>query len=136
MSLKILLVDDDITFLEVLSPLIEIDGHKVDTADNGLKALDLIEKEHYDLIISDLKMPISDGLTLLESIKDKDYPAKVIILTGFATVDKTIQAWRLGIYDFLTKPFKWVELKKLIQKVEKEIYPPNVGTNLEQGTDS
>ena len=119
-KLRILLVDDDKTFLEVMAPLIEVEGHKVKTASNGLEAVNLLEKESFDLVITDLKMPISDGLTLLESVKFRNPDIRVIIITAYATVDKTIKAWREGVYEFLTKPFTWADLKSIIQKVASE----------------
>lgn len=113
----ILLVDDDATFLEVIGSLLETDGHRVLTASNGLEAVDILEGQAVDLVITDLKMPYSDGLTLLESIRFRYPKQKVIMVSGYATVEKTIEAWRQGLDDFLTKPFALEDLRGAINRI-------------------
>ena len=113
---KVLLVDDDPEFIEVLSQRMEAREVEVDTATSGPEAVEKVSGTSYDAIILDLSMPGMDGMeTLKRLLKDKP-DLQVILLTGYATLEKGIEAVKLGAMDFLEKP---AEIQKLMEKIEK-----------------
>lgn len=111
---RILLVDDEEQFLELLSQRLEIRGLKVSSVTSGEEALAQVEEQNFDVIVVDLSMPGIDGIETLKQLKEKDPDAEVIILTGHATVQSGIKAMKLGAEDFLTKP---VELGVLLETI-------------------
>ena len=116
MSEKVLLVDDEVDFLETLSERMRVRGMDVTTSASPLDALKKVQEKDYDAIIMDLKMPQMDGLQLLKVLKEKNPDLQIILLTGHATVEKGIEAMKLGATDFLEKP---VDLKVLTAKIHK-----------------
>ena len=113
---KVLLVDDEVDFLETLSERMRVRGMDVTTSASPLDALKKVQEKDYDAIIMDLKMPQMDGLQLLKVLKEKNPDLQIILLTGHATVEKGIEAMKLGATDFLEKP---VDLKVLTEKIHK-----------------
>lgn len=116
MSEKVLLVDDEVDFLNTLSERMRTRGMEVATSSSGVEALEKVEKEAYDVIILDLMMPGVDGLEALKILKAKKPELQVILLTGHATVEKGIEAMKLGAMDFLEKP---TDLSLLTEKIKK-----------------
>ncbi|KJS03473.1 MAG: Fis family transcriptional regulator [Desulfobulbaceae bacterium BRH_c16a] len=117
-KIKVLLVDDQLDFINGLARLLMAGFQDFDviTADGGKPALALLEKSEVDLLITDLQMPEMNGLQLMTEIHRR-YPAiKVIILTGFGTIEKAVEAVRLGAYDFLTKPVASEQLYRTVGK--------------------
>ena len=101
MSERVLLIDDEKEFLEVMSERMQTRDIDVTTASSARDALALVEKESYDAIILDLQMPEMDGLQALERLKAINPDLQVILLTGHATVEKGVQAMKLGATDVL-----------------------------------
>jgi len=118
MSEKILLVDDEKDFLEVMSERIEARGMEVTTAESAATALDQVESGGFDAIILDLMMPGMDGLETLKAIKKKNPDLQVILLTGHATIEKGIEAMKLGAMDFIEKPADLDKLTAIIKKAQ------------------
>ena len=118
MSEKILLVDDEKDFLDVMSERIEARGMQVTTAESAVNALKQVESGGFDAIILDLMMPGMDGLETLKAIKKKNPDLQVILLTGHATVEKGIEAMKLGAMDFLEKPADLDKLTEIIKKAQ------------------
>ncbi|GBC61240.1 response regulator [Desulfonema ishimotonii] len=116
MAEKVLIVDDEKEFLETMAERMRLRGMEVSTATSPTEALKIIEKENFDAIILDLMMPEMDGLTTLSKVKEKKADAQVILLTGHATLEKGIEAMKLGAMDFLEKP---IDLKALTDKIKK-----------------
>ncbi len=116
MTEKVLLVDDEEDFLEVLAERMTSRGIEVSTATSAAEAIRIAENESFDAIIVDLMMPEMDGLEALKLIKEKKPESQVILLTGHATVDKGIEAMKLGAVDFLEKP---ADLSQLTEKIKK-----------------
>ena len=114
MDARILLVDDEKSFLETLSSRLELRGMKVDTVDNGEKAVDEAKQQAFDVIIVDLSMPGIDGVETLKRIKANDPDAEVIMLTGHASIQSSIDAMKAGAEDFLQKP---IDLTVLMKKI-------------------
>ncbi|MBF0119861.1 MAG: sigma-54-dependent Fis family transcriptional regulator [Desulfobacterales bacterium] len=104
---NILIIDDEKDMLTLLKRIIsEETKHKVTTESDPIKALELFSQRHFDIVITDLKMPKIDGIKLLEEVKKISPDVSVIILTAFATIETAIDAIRKGAYDYITKPFK------------------------------
>jgi DNA-binding NtrC family response regulator len=118
--MKILVADDDKNLRKVLMNELSYAGFDVAEADNGRKALDLLEKNEYDVLLLDLNMPGLGGMDVLKKIKSLDIPTEVIILTAHATLSAAIDAMKLGAYDFLTKPFQIEELTAVIEKANEK----------------
>ncbi len=116
MSEKVLLVDDEVDFLETLSERMRVRDMDVTISASPLDAIKKVQEKDYDAIIMDLKMPQMDGLQLLKVLKEKNPDLQIILLTGHATVEKGIEAMKLGATDFLEKP---VDLKVLTEKIHK-----------------
>jgi DNA-binding response OmpR family regulator len=130
---SILIVDDEPIILSLVQEFMETYGYKVRTATNGKDALDIVKNdESIRLVLTDVKMENLTGLDLLKLIKDfrKDMP--VIIITGYKTIENTIEALRNGAVDFITKPFNLSELKKIVDRIfltkEKEEFVKNLNT--------
>ena len=105
MTKKILVVDDEKSMRDTLHIMLEKEGFNVDTAFNGLDALEKFKKGHYDLVLTDLKMPEYNGIKLIEEITSQsDTP--IIIMTAYATKEEAIKALNLGASFFIEKPFK------------------------------
>lgn len=116
MAEKVLLVDDERDFLEVLSERMEARGMEVSTAESAQEALAQVEGGAFDAIVLDLMMPGMDGIEALKVIKQKNPEAQVILLSGHATLEKGIEAMKLGAADFLEKP---ADLNLLTEKIKK-----------------
>ena len=116
MSEKVLLVDDEVDFLETLCERMRLRDMDVTTSASPLDAIKKVQEKDYDAIIMDLKMPQMDGLQLLKVLKEKNPDLQIILLTGHATVEKGIEAMKLGATDFLEKP---VDLNVLTEKIHK-----------------
>ena len=110
----VLLVDDEEDFLETLSERLESRGLKVSSVTSGEEAISQVEGKNYDAIVVDLAMPGMDGIETIKRIKDKHPDLEIIMLTGQATVKKSVEAMKYGAGDLLEKP---VDLKVLLEKI-------------------
>ena len=115
MTEKVLIVDDEQDFLDALSERMRARDMEVTTSTSAAVALKKAEKESYDAIVLDLMMPEMDGLEALKQIKKNNPELQVILLTGHATVEKGIEAMKLGATDFLEKP---ADIKTLTEKIK------------------
>jgi len=115
---EVLLVDDEAEFTEVLSRRMESRGIGVDVAASGPEALDKVAGKSYDAVILDLSMPEMDGLETLRRLLQRNPELQVILLTGYATVQKGIEAMKLGAMDFLEKPARFQELMEKIHQAK------------------
>lgn len=116
MSINILLVDDEKDFTEVLSERMEARGFIVEIADSGPIAINKVKEKSYDAIILDLAMPEMDGIDVLKILLKENPDLQIIFLTGHATLEKGIEAVKLGAVDFMEKP---VDIEKLLEKVNE-----------------
>ncbi len=119
--MKILLIEDEkITRISLTDTLKKV-GYEVQSSDTGTEGLDLFEKNDFDVVITDLRLPKTNGLDILKSIKEKDSTCEVIVMTAFATVETAVKALKLGAYDYLTKPFSPDELLSMLAHI-REMY--------------
>ncbi len=116
MSEKVLLVDDEKDFLDIMSERMQDRGMTVKTADSADKALAMLENESFDAIVMDFKMPGMDGIQALKNIKNQKPELQIILLTGYATVEKTVEAMKIGATDLLEKP---ADLEALAAKIKQ-----------------
>jgi two-component system response regulator PilR (NtrC family) len=112
---SILVVDDELSMREFLKILLEKEGYKVTTAPDASSVIDLIQKQDFDLVLSDIRMPGMGGLSLLEKIKEVDNSIPVIMITAYASPENAVVAMKSGAFDYITKPFKVDEITKIIK---------------------
>lgn len=113
---KILLVDDEEEFARTMAERLEARGLRVEVAFSGEEALERAREKNFDAIILDLAMPGMDGIDTLKKFREINPDLQIIILTGQATVEKGVEAMKLGAVDLMEKP---ADLKELLAKIEE-----------------
>jgi len=113
---RILVVDDEKSMRDFFDILLRREQHDVQTAASGEEALDLVARQTYDLVITDLKMPRVTGLDVLGGVKKYSSDTEVIVITAYSAVETAIEAMRLGAFNYLSKPFNNEEIKLVIEK--------------------
>ena len=114
---RILAVDDELDMLSLIKMIIEgYSNHQVTITNNPLEVADLLTKEQFDLIITDLKMPGMDGMELLELAKKYDKDVLVLMVTAFGSLESAEEAVRGGAFDYISKPFRKEQLLLAIDK--------------------
>jgi two-component system response regulator AtoC len=116
---RVLVVDDEENIRLVLRTLLKKHGYDVEVADSGESALALIETFDPDVILTDVRMPRMGGLDLLATLKGKQHPATVIVMSAYGNVDLAIEAMKAGAYDYVSKPFKPDEIVLVLRKAEE-----------------
>jgi two-component system nitrogen regulation response regulator NtrX len=101
---KILIIDDEPAIRKALKEILEYESFEVSDAEDGAAALKLVEKETFDLIFCDIKMPRMDGIEVLTKMKEKGIDTPIVIMTGHGTVETAVEALKKGAYDFIQKP--------------------------------
>jgi len=117
---RILVVDDDTVFRDELTDLLREDGHVATGAPSVLKAIESLEHDEVDLVLTDLKMPRQGGLELLREVRQRWPRTLVVVVTGFATVETAIDAMKLGAFDYLRKPFRIEQVRETLRLVAQE----------------
>ncbi|MGB3862849.1 MAG: sigma-54 dependent transcriptional regulator [Candidatus Aminicenantaceae bacterium] len=111
---KILIIDDEKSILDLLSVVFKKEGYIVETSLSAKTALELIDKEEFDLILTDIKLPQMSGMKILKYAKEK-YPAMpVVMITAYGTIKQAIEALKMGAMDYIVKPFNMEELKIIV----------------------
>ncbi len=114
---RILAVDDELDMLALLKMIIEgYSDHQVTATNNPLEAVELMEKEPFDLILTDLKMPGLDGMELLGRAKQLDEEALVLVITAYGSLESAEEAMAKGAFDYITKPFRKEQILLAIDK--------------------
>jgi len=113
---NILVVDDEEAMRDSCRQALSGDGNKVEVAEDGAKGLAMLEKESFDLVILDLKMPGLSGMEVLKKIKEHDTEVVVVVITGYATIESAVEAMRRGAYDFIPKPFTPESLRVVVER--------------------
>jgi DNA-binding NtrC family response regulator len=120
-TMKILVVDDEAPIRDMVKKsLFQMGGFDVEVAKNGLEAIEKIEKDVFDLVLTDLKMPGMDGLELLKTIKGTRPEVMVILMTAYGSIETAVEAMKMGANDYITKPIDLNELLIHISKAQKE----------------
>jgi len=113
---RILIIEDEKSMREVLGILLEEEGYVITAASNGLEGIEHLSNDIFDLVVTDIKMPKADGFEVLKKVKELSPTTIVIMITAFGTTESTIEAMKLGAYDYIHKPFKIDEIRLVIQK--------------------
>jgi CheY-like chemotaxis protein len=128
---RILAVDDEPVILDSFRKILVVAGYAVDTVESGREALGLVQKQKYDFVFTDLKMPEMDGLDVVKGVKHFSPETDVVVITGFATIDSAVSAMKFGAMDYVQKPFTEDELVDFTRKcmirrqdrIQKQIRP-------------
>ena len=118
---EILIVDDEPIICDRLKAFIEKEGHRVETFVEPDKALDRLGAKDFDILISDIRMGEIDGIQVMEKAMEKSNRIKVIMITGYATMELARESMAKGAFDFIAKPFKSKEIRSTIAKAVNEI---------------
>lgn len=113
---KILIVDDEIEYQKVMSLILEDLGYSIDTCSNGIEALEYIEKNSVQLILTDLKMPKMDGVELIKKVKEKYEDMNIIVMTAFGSIESAVDSIKYGATDYFPKSG---DMKELILKIDR-----------------
>lgn len=113
--IRVLFVDDQEEIRCLFSAGMQTEPIQLDTAVNGGEALKAMATAEYDLVITDVRMPVMDGITLLQRIKERYPKVFVVILTAHGTIEDAVRAMRLGAYDYILKPFDFATIHRLIE---------------------
>jgi DNA-binding NtrC family response regulator len=117
MTAHVLLVEDEINMAKMQAKILQRKGYDVDTASNGREALHKLDRVNFDIVITDLKMPVMDGMQLLREMNIKERGCAVIVLTGHGTIESAVEAMQRGAADYLTKPCNPDELLLKVDKL-------------------
>ncbi len=122
---QVLIIDDHNSMREGLELLLRRRGHKTRSAESGHRGLELMNEAPCELVITDLKMAQLDGIQVLRKIKDRFPTTDVMVITGYGTIEKAVEAMKLGAADFITKPFSseefGVKVERLLQEREERV---------------
>jgi len=116
---KILIVADDPEILEVIAEILRQAGYDVDQAEDGRSAIRRIEDDFYDLVITDLNLPKVDGMKILQYVVDQSPDTMCVILTGYGTIKGSVEAIKMGAFDYISKPVKSDEILIVVEKAIK-----------------
>jgi signal transduction histidine kinase len=113
---RILVVDDEDTVVVTVSGVLELDGYELTSTTSAAEALNLLQSEHFDVVLTDLRMDDVEGTDLLKAVADQDGETTAIVLTGYASLDSAIRVLRQGAYDYLLKPCDVLELRATVAR--------------------
>jgi DNA-binding NtrC family response regulator len=116
MKANLLVVDDEVNIRSALMKMLARQGYRVECAEDAPRALELLTRIRFELVLTDMKMPGVDGIRLLRQIRSLDPPPEVILMTAYGTVETAVEAMREGAYDYITKPLEPSRLSVLIEK--------------------
>jgi nitrogen regulation protein NR(I) len=116
---QVLIVDDEPNLRKILAAQLSRDGYDVLLAEDGEQGLSLLREHHIDLVVTDLKMPKVDGMTLLREALAEQPELPIVMITAHGTVDTAVEALKLGAFDYLTKPFDKDEVRQIVGKALK-----------------
>lgn len=117
---RILLMEDELSVARGLQMILSEAGYVVDLAMTGKSALERFSQKVFDLLVADLKLPDINGMDVIRQVKEKRPETGVVVITGYSTVSSAVEAMKLGVYDYLPKPFTDDEFKSVIKGALKE----------------
>ena len=116
---RLLIIDDEENMRHMLSKVLTKAGYTIETASNGHEGLRMTDRNAYDFILCDIKMPNMSGMDFLKAARDKIKSTTVIMMSAYGTIDTAIEAMKLGAYDYISKPFKTDEVYLTLKKAEE-----------------
>ena len=121
MSLNILILDDETIVGERLKASLEKDGHSLEAHTSPHEAIKSLNENLFDIVVTDIRMDDIDGIKILEMVKNKSPQTKVIMITGYATLEVARESLTKGAFDFIAKPFKIKEIRGAIEKAAQAL---------------
>lgn len=118
-NIRILIVDDEKGILEALHTHLSLDGYQVETANSAAEALEQFQKEPFHIVLTDINMPVMDGLVLLEEIKSLRGDTVVIMITAYTSLTKVLLSRAHGAFDYVLKPFR--DLSEIDEAIKRAI---------------
>jgi diguanylate cyclase (GGDEF)-like protein len=113
---RILVVDDDEMVREIIVASVTADGHNVEVCGDGVAALEKSNRDPYDLIVTDMRLPGLDGLSLIKKLKATECDTDVIVITGYGSVENAVECMKAGALDYLIKPFTVEQIQVAVRK--------------------
>ena len=113
---RIFIVDDEATAAANLAHVCRKEGHEVTTRTTGTGALEILEKSHFDVVLTDLRMEKVDGMAILGRARELHPETAVILITGYATLDSAVEAMKAGAFHYIAKPFRLDEVREVVRK--------------------
>ena len=126
---KIVVVDDEEIVLSLIQDALEDEDYHIRVADNGLTALEMIEDDPADLILTDIRMPQMDGIELISKVRQFKPETGVIFMTGYANLNSAKDAIKQGAFDYIMKPFELSEIRQAVDKAVKKIQEESIAKN-------
>ena len=120
--MRALILEDEAPLREILGEILKEFGYEIEEASNLKKGKELVSKTSYDLVVADLRLPDGSGMDLVRRIKRESPDTEVLIITAFASTDTIKEAFELGVYDYIEKPFDVNELKLIVRNITDKIY--------------
>ncbi len=130
-ALSVLVVDDEQQMRSALEATLKDLDAEVTLCQNGEEALQKLYKNDYDLIISDMRMPVMTGEELLQACKQSKKNIPIVMITAYGTITQAVDAMRLGAFDFITKPFSYEDIEHVVSRIQKQKLKPLATTELE-----
>lgn len=118
---SILVIEDEKNMRDILKMLLEGEGYEVSAAKDGAEGLDFLNKDIFDLVITDVRMPKADGFQILRKTQEVSPDALVIMITAFGTTESAVEAMKLGAYDYIHKPFKIDEIRLVVKNALEKL---------------
>lgn len=119
-ALDICIIDDEVVVCKRLQQVLTKDKHSVETFVDSNQAIQRINEKRFDIVVTDIRMDNIDGMEVLSHVLKKGEETKVILITGYATIEIAREAQAKGAFDFISKPFKPGDLKKVIDRAAQE----------------
>ncbi|MBW2039766.1 MAG: sigma-54-dependent Fis family transcriptional regulator [Deltaproteobacteria bacterium] len=116
---RVLVIDDEENLRHFLKMILEEEGYEVETAKDGMEALEKMEEKVWDIILCDIRMPKMDGMAFLQEVKARRMEGTVIMMSAYGTVDTAVEAMKIGAYDYVSKPFNADEIILTLKKAEE-----------------
>ncbi len=120
-GLEILVLDDEPIVGDRLKPFLEGEGHRVEVFVDPMEALARLKTKEFDIVLTDVRMENVDGIQVLERVRAKSDRTKVLMITGYATVELARQALSKGVFDFIAKPFKLEDIRAMVNKASEAL---------------
>ena len=121
MALNILILDDETIVGERLKASLQKDGHTLEAFTSPHEAIKSLDEKSFDIVVTDIRMDDIDGIKILEHALEKNQRTKVIMITGYATLEVARESLTKGAFDFIAKPFKIKEIKKAVEKAAEAL---------------
>lgn len=122
----ILVMEDEVSVAKGLQMVLTEEGYSVDVAMTGKAAIDMCDESSFDLLVADLRLPDIDGMEVVKRAKERQPHSQTIVITGYPSVSSAAEAVKIGVHDYLRKPFTDDELKESVESALKKVAGPSI----------